>query len=675
MKIRGRFVWAGVIGLLVAYAAITLTASLHKGLSFDEGEEIAIGYNLWLRHDFRMEAANGDLVKRWATLPLLVSKPHFPGTDDPFWQRGESYPVAFQFFFQCGNQPENLLLAARAMTVILGVATGLLVFFCSREIFGDAGGLVSLALFAFSRNMLAFGGLVSTEMSVCLALTGSTWFIWLLLHRITWSRLLGSLMFVALLVLSKPTALLIVPITAILVTVTMIAGRPLEFQLGVRRAIRSRAAQAGIFGAITLIHACVAWGALWADYDFRYAASPRPSDPMIQFETEPVVDPISPEARTILRWSRRTHFLPQGYLHGVRLLLGSNDERQAFMDGRWKLGGWRSFFPRAFWLKSSIAFPLLVLLGFGSWWWLRRQDRVLPPDPPGSPGRHPAPSFFSAIPFTTLIGVYMAAAIIQNINIGHRHILPIYPAIIVLMGSLGLAWAIRAVWVRAIVSLALVWIVVMTCWSYPDYLAYFNPAAGGSAQGYKHLVDSSLDWGMDLPGLRHWLDQHNPGNQEPLFLAYFGTDNPYYYGIKCRLLPCNPDWHRRDPILLTPGLYAISATLLQSVGTVTFGPWNRRYEQLYQDGLKHLDVFKRMAGGQFPSRGGALAGLPYAAWLRRYRDFDALRFARLCAWLRHHRDPDGDAGHSILIWNLDAAELNDALHGPPAELAAAPVTG
>src|SRR4051812_20421057 len=39
----------------------------------------------------------------------------------------------------------------------------------------------------------------------------------------------------------------------------------------------------------------------------------------------------------------------------------------------------------------------------------------------------------------------------------------------------------------------------------PDYLAYFNTFAGGSDSAYQHLVDSSLDWGQDLPGLKHWL--------------------------------------------------------------------------------------------------------------------------------------------------------------------------
>ena len=40
----------------------------------------------------------------------------------------------------------------------------------------------------------------------------------------------------------------------------------------------------------------------------------------------------------------------------------------------------------------------------------------------------------------------------------------------------------------------------------PDFLAYFNELDGGPGEAYKHLVDSSLDWGQDLPGLKAWLD-------------------------------------------------------------------------------------------------------------------------------------------------------------------------
>jgi hypothetical protein len=203
--------------------------------------------------------------------------------------------------------------------------------------------------------------------------------------------------------------------------------------------------------------------------------------------------------------------------------------------------------------------------------------------------------------------------------------------------------------------------------AYPNYLAYFSPLVGGSSQGYKYLVDSSLDWGMDLPGLKHWLDEHNPGGRETVFLAYFGTDSPDYHNIRCKRLPGFFDWRAREVYGLEPGIYAISATLLQSVYTETFGPWTSVYERIYQSCLRNLAVFDQTAHD--PAQRAALIGkYPPGFWDREYDAFDKLRFARLCAWLRHHGAPDDNAGHSILIWRLDAAHLRDALFGSPAEL-------
>ena len=53
-------------------------------------------------------------------------------------------------------------------------------------------------------------------------------------------------------------------------------------------------------------------------------------------------------------------------------------------------------------------------------------------------------------------------------------------------------WLIRA----PAAALAL-WYVVGTLLVWPDYLAYFNEAAGGPANGYRWLGDSNLDWCQD----------------------------------------------------------------------------------------------------------------------------------------------------------------------------------
>ncbi len=659
---------AVVAALLVAYVIMALGASRQKGLSYDEGEEIAIGYNIWRNHDLRMEAANGDLVKRWATLPLLLTKPVFPPKENPYWRAGGAYEVAFLFFFDTGNNPAALMFQCRSMVALLGVATGLLVFFCSKELFGNIGGLISLTLFVSSPSMLAFGAMVSTEMSVCLTLLGSTWCIWRLIHRVTWGRLLGSLIFVALLLLSKPTAIVTFPLTALMLAVKLYRGQPLEWRLGAHRTIYTRRAQAGIFAGLFVLHAVSGWAAVWAHYDFRYLASPNPGDPGIVFRTQ-TSDPIDPSVAEFLDWSRRTHFLPEGYLHGIEWLLGQNDSQASFMDGHWKFGGWRTFFPYAMGVKTQPALILLLVLSLAGWWSLRRADPS--PDDEASVSSV-SPKIYGAVPFIGLAVVYFAIAIMWDLNIGFRHALPIYPAAYVLAGALAFVWKRHGILAQGLIASLLAWHIAGPVGIYPDYLAYFSPVVGGPSQGYKHLVDSSLDWGQDLPGLKRWLEQNNPGDREPFYFAYFGTGNPDYYKIKSNRLPGRPEWRVLNAFPLKPGIYAISATLLQGIGTQTVGPWNKVAEKAYQRCVTNLATLA--ASFKDPQKQAELMKkYPEDFWKREYALFEKLRFGRLCAWLRHKREPDANVGYSILIWILDAHEIDAALLGPPMELADAPL--
>ncbi|HVW19783.1 MAG TPA: glycosyltransferase family 39 protein [Opitutaceae bacterium] len=654
---RGRlplpWIAAGVLLLLSLYGYLALSASSRKGLSFDEGEQIAVGYDIWVRHDFRMEGANGDLIKRWSALPLLLSRPRLPGAHDPSWRSGYPYSVAYQFFFRSGNSPEELLRQARRMAVLFGLATGLLVFACSRRLFGDAGGLISLALFALSPHMLAFGGIVSTELSVCFTLLGATCCIWRLLHRVNIPRLLASLGFVALLFLAKLTALLIVPITAVLVAVRLARGGPLPWELGRRRAVSGRFRQLGVFSALVLLHAAAAWGAIWAAYGFRYAASPLPADPGVAFRRQNGADPVLPEVAGFVGWCRQAHFLPEGYLHGVKWLLGQNDRREAFMDGHWTVGGWASFFPYAIWAKTPPALLLLLPAGLAAWWFRRRR----PPEPEG----RPVPGLYAAAPYAALLAVYLGTAMAQKMNIGFRHILPIYPAVYVLAGSASLLGAGRRRWGRLALAALLLAYAASSAGIYPHYFAYFSPLVGGPRKGYRRLVDGSLDWGMDLPGLKRWLDRNDPRGEVPVFLNYFGTDSPEHYHINYHWLSAGYDWQRHAVSLMGPGIYAISATSFQGIGTLTFGRWNRTYEAQYQASFRYVQGMLQRAR----AAGRRLGGDVEPAVMARIRTFDGLCFGRLCAWLRHHREPDAEVGYSILVWRLSAQDLNAALLGPP----------
>lgn len=663
---RVRWVPLFVFALLGLYAVLSWTASLNKGQSFDEGLQLAVGYNIWLNDDFRMEGANGDFVKRWATLPYLITNPNFPTKTDPFWKQGGAYEVAHRFFFQLGNMPELLLAQSRAMVVLLGVATGLIVYIWARQLFGFAGGFISLCLFVFSPHMLAFGGVVSTDMSITFALLAATACIWRLLHKITIGWLFTSLATFGLLVLAKPSALVILPITVALVALKLIVNRAMQIEWRNQRWIlRGRSPQAAVILVMVCMHAAAGVGAIWSHYSFRYRASAE-SDPSIKIYSADYRDGMAAPLRSALHWLRENHWLPEGFHRGVHHLASTDDETVSFLNGKWTIGGQRYFFPYAIWAKTSLTLVVLLIASGGVLAIYFPFHRKIRPD--AKVTKRVRSAIYSVAPLIALITCYLGVALFEELNIGHRHVLPIYPAIHILTGAIGLLWVARAsLWKRVFITIVVCGSAAESFGIRPDYLAYFGPQVGGPDNGFKHLVDSSIDWGMDLPALNNLLAQHN-STRDPVFLAYFGTDSPRYHGINAHRLPGFFDRRPVSTYPLEPGYYAISATLLQSLYTGAVGPWSKAYEARYKASLSIMtDLDLAMKGNH---RSEALQAIQSHAddWAREIHVYDALRFGRLCAWLRNSREPDFRAGYSILVWKLTREDIRAALLGPPAEL-------
>jgi hypothetical protein len=147
-------------------------------------------------------------------------------------------------------------------------------------------------------------------------------------------------------------------------------------------------------------------------------------------------------------------------------------------------------------------------------------------------------------------------------SIGLRYILPIYPFVFVL--AAGAVMQLRKA--RYWVAVPLVWYVGAAAAAWPHYLAYFNEFAGGSANGYRYLVDSNLDWGQDLKGLKAFM---NSRGIDRVYLSYFGSDSPKRYGIAYDWLPSfeleNPNPHAPSVNIRRKSYVAISVTNLQGV--------------------------------------------------------------------------------------------------------------
>jgi hypothetical protein len=190
---------------------------------------------------------------------------------------------------------------------------------------------------------------------------------------------------------------------------------------------------------------------------------------------------------------------------------------RCFLLGHYSPTGFNLYFPVAMLLK----WPLLILLSgaAGAYVVLRRKvagsrDLLL----------------ISLVP-----AVYFLCAVKAPVNIGIRHVMPLYPFLLLyaklFFGVLLIAQA------ADIARYA------------PDYLSYFTVLVK-PANTWQLLSDSNTDWGQGLVALRRFQDEHP---NEPIHLAYVGEVDPAWYGIRYTRL------HEQDR---PSGLVVVSATHL-----------------------------------------------------------------------------------------------------------------
>ncbi|MDX9754304.1 MAG: hypothetical protein RBU29_10110, partial [bacterium] len=144
------------------------------------------------------------------------------------------------------------------------------------------------------------------------------------------------------------------------------------------------------------------------------------------------------------------------------------------------------------------------------------------------------------------VGVLLLASVFNRVNIGVRHILPVYPLLHLYLGRVVL---LEARWVKGLVGVLGVWYLAASLQIYPHCLSYFNELAGGPERGHLWLDDSNLDWGQDLNLLRD-LQGRYPG--EPLFVATSWMFVPEAFGVQAERL--GPDQIANPP----QGLVAVS---------------------------------------------------------------------------------------------------------------------
>lgn len=632
-----------------------LSALIGTGATNDEPVHLASGYSYWRFDDYRLQPENGNLPQRWAALPLLAMHPYLNPADEPvLWGLSHQWRISNLFFFLTGNNADYMLFCARATMAFWSVATGLLVFCWARRLWSDAGGLLALAFYVVSPTTLAHGPLVTSDMCAAFWLLAATGAWWRASRELTWSSFLVSCAATGLAFVAKFSAVLLLPIFALLIIWRTFVPEPVAIAWGggatARRAISGPAAKFGVLAAVLVAHGVATWAIIWTFFGWRYSAFAPGLPPAWKFYlTTTQVLSVPGLLSKIMAAAFKLKVLPEAYLQGFAHVRYQAMDRGAFLLGQYSNTGWWWFFPYAFLAKSTVGELLVTaaLILAAALRWLRPPFARVGAALLGRDVRRLAP-------LLALGGVYWSFSLLTTLNIGQRHILPMYPALFIVTGALMRPGVHR--WVRGAAAAFVLLSAGESVCIRPHYLAFFNFISGGPAQGWRQLVDSSLDWGQDLPAVAEWVRTHRrPG--EPVYISYFGSGNPSYEGLAAQeLAPYYVYGRPRRWLELKPGLYCISATLLQDVYSPVRGPWTPGRERWYEVLLKKMRA-ELASGVRSPDLIDFGEGPNKDLW-----DLDRLRFARLCTYLRMRR-PDAVINYTIFVYRLDAREVHGAVDG------------
>ena len=504
-----------VVCLMIFFIVLSLGAVRQKSPTFDETLHLFAGYSYLKWGDFGINAEHPPLAKLVAALPLLALPLNDRGLDKKERDlvqsdRFHEWELADRFLF-LNNDGDKIFFYAKSMMALFGLALGLVVFNWARELYGLGAASVALFLFVCDPNILAHSTLVHTDIPFALFFVAATYFFWRSLYHLSWPNLLLTSTCFALAAITKFSFVIIGPIWIVLGLLKVFAKAPQRSGITKPEIVTSRWGKAGLLIILLGSSLLICYLVIWLTYGLRFDAAPyaRAQLPSL------IAAAKKPWLEQIVRFSSDYLFFPDSWIFGIADAFHSL-ERPAYLLGEIAKDGFWLYFPITFLAKTPL--PTLILIVVGLIYLIFSKNRL-------------AGTMFLLVP----VICFFAAAVWSHINIGIRHILPLYPFLFVWLGGVVAAlWARGSKSIRCALLLLATWTVGSTLAIHPDYLAYFNEAAGGPDHGHKILVDSNLDWGQDLKGLKTWMER---SKIDKIQLAYFGTANPVYYGIDADYLP------------------------------------------------------------------------------------------------------------------------------------------
>ena len=210
----------------------------------------------------------------------------------------------------------------------------------------------------------------------------------------------------------------------------------------------------------------------------------------------------------------QTRIFPESYVLGIADIIASGSRNSRIFDRNYPTGQW-FYFPLAFVVKSSVALLILLPLGLLFPFFNRERRREM---------------MFLLVPPL----LFFAVALTSPLNIGVRHILPVYPFFI-LVSAVGAVWLSRKFYLFRYVLLALLIFHAATAIrTAPNYMAFSNDFWGGTDNTYRVFRDPNVDFGQNTKLVNEYLARENITD---CWFASQGNAELTRVSQPCRLMP------------------------------------------------------------------------------------------------------------------------------------------
>jgi len=496
------FAWCALLLSILLYPILLVRYAGATSPTFDEGMHIAAGYRYWQCGDYGINPEHPPLLKlvaaatvrRW---PLVVFDSACGSTTI-----NNAHLIAVGYRLLNSELGHPALLHARYAAMCFPLALLLAIFLAARAWFGPLAAGMAALLTVCEPNLTGHGALVTTDMAIAATTLVAVFSADRYLRNPSLLRLLFLGLALGAALASKHTGIFVPLILAL----QFASNRWFEPNSSSRRNLLRLSA--------AFLAACVvALTVLWAAYQFRYSALPDHSDGFDIAQTLQADHRASSPSGHVIRAIARFHLLPESYLAGL-LYVMDNSTRTSFIFGHEHPTGVWYYFPVTILVKTPLSLLFLFLLGMASpgLWKSRSRELVI---------------------LSLPIAVFLLSAMASKINLGVRHILPVYPFMILFASAAAAYYSERSRLWLALSTALLVFQSVSYAQSFPDQIAYANQAWGGPAKVRLYLGDSNVDWGQSLYQVRDYINRRGIGD---CWIAWLGGENPAHAGLPCRQL-------------------------------------------------------------------------------------------------------------------------------------------